>query len=332
MGQRVRVLAVAGAVLVAAAGWWSAGAAPARPGATAAAPAPSGVAAARPADDPGCDPRASRYRPAEDSGGSTIQSIRAHGSLVVGVDLNDYHWGFLGPDGKPAGFDIDLVHAISQSILGRPDAVTYVALDDDQRIPRLESSGAQHVDLVVHTMTATCERARKVDFSTVYFVAGERVLVPRAHDDPNESGPAALKGRRVCVAAGSTSYDNLAGDLKKPRDQQQFQPAGIVTAPAELDCLVRVQLGLADAVLTDDAIAYGLAAQDPATMVVGDPISPEPYAIAMPPGEADLVAWVNQVLEQYRARDWQASYDKWLKPFVHGQAEAEPPAAEYVSN
>ncbi len=55
----------------------------------------------------------------------------------------------------------------------------------------------------------------------------------------------------------------------------------MLTVDNQLDCLVRLQLGLADAVFTDNALAAGQAAQDPSMHLVGRPVTPEPYGVAM---------------------------------------------------
>jgi polar amino acid transport system substrate-binding protein len=276
--------------------------------------------------------KASPFQPYEDHNGQSIKAIQARGYVNVGIDLNDYHWGFPGPDGRPAGFDIDLATAIAQSLPGNPK-INWIALDDDQRIPRLNATGSQHVDFVVHTMTINCSRRQQVAMSTVYFEAGQRVLIPSSQAHQGETGPAALKGKRVCTAANSTASDLLAADAKLPADSQKYQAAQPpVTAGSELDCLVKLQLGQADAILTDDAIAYGLAAQDPQTTVVGDRLTDEPYGVATSLGEGDLASWIDQVLEEYRKSGaWQASYNKWIKPYVPGQAEAQPPTAQYTA-
>ena len=99
----------------------------------------------------------------------------------------------------------------------------------------------------------------------------------------------------------------------------------------QLDCLVRLQLGLADAVFTDNALAAGQAAQDPTVHLVGTPVTHEPYGVAMNAGSPDLVRRVNQILDAYRAggagSPWMRSYDKWLAtnlPGIEG-----PPGPKY---
>jgi polar amino acid transport system substrate-binding protein len=96
----------------------------------------------------------------------------------------------------------------------------------------------------------------------------------------------------------------------------------VLTVANQLDCLVRVQLGLADAVFTDNALAAGQAAQDPSMHLVGVPVTHEPYGVAMKQGRPDLVRRVNQILAGYeaggRSSQWARSYHTWLSTDLPG--------------
>ena len=126
-----------------------------------------------------CDPEASSLAPLgppQVTAGSFMAKIRARGYLVAGVDQSTYHFGYLNPlDGHIEGFDIDMIRAVAQAIFGDPDKVQYKAITDAERIPDILNGS---VDIVAHTMTITCDRLRQVDFSSVYFDAHQRVLVP----------------------------------------------------------------------------------------------------------------------------------------------------------
>lgn len=101
--------------------------------------------------------------------------------------------------------------------------------------------------------------------------------------------------------------------------------------PNQLDCLVRLQLGEADAVVTDGALAASQAAQDPSVELKGGTFTTEFYGVAMKKGsDDDLVRRVNQVLADYRKDGWRQSYDKWLAPTLGPDSPSEnPPVAQY---
>ncbi|GAB2912463.1 glutamate ABC transporter substrate-binding protein [Rhodococcus aerolatus] len=291
----------------------------ASPDVVVAAPLPAGAAEATSAPAPpaaqSCDTAslAPGPRPREVAPGSATAAIVQRGRLVVGVDQNTYLFGFRNPfTGRLEGFDIDIAREVARDLLGDPDRITFRVLTSAQRIPALQ---AGDVDLVVRTMTVTCDRLQQVGFSSVYYQAAQRIL---ARTDAGITGAATLGGKRVCATTGSTSVSTLLA----------LDPAPTVVSVADwTDCLVLVQQGQADAVSTDDSILAGLKTQDPYLDVVGEPLSPEPYGIGVRKESTDLQRYVNGVLDRIRADGtWAAIYGRWLSGL--GPTPA-PPAAQY---
>ncbi|MFD8739716.1 glutamate ABC transporter substrate-binding protein [Streptomyces sp. NPDC059618] len=262
--------------------------------------------------------------------GATIDAIKSRKDrrLIVGVDQNSYHWGYRDPNNPKAGgdlegFDIDLVHAIAKDILGDENAVQFRAIPTSQRIPAIQSG---KVDMVVRTMTITCQRLDQVAFSAPYFKTGQQVLAPVSSGITGYDK--SLAGKRICSADGSTAHDRLIADRKAG----SLASSAVVLPPVpnQLDCLVRLQLGEADAVVTDGALAASQAAQDPTVELKGGTFTTEYYGVAMKRGSDDLVRRVNQVLADYRKDGWRQSYDKWLAPTLGPDSPSEnPPVAEY---
>lgn len=245
--------------------------------------------------------------------GAAVERIKSRGPrgrLLVGVDQDSYLWGYRNPStGALDGFDIDIVKAIATGILGPDPSVQYLNVPTSERFAALKD---HKVDMVVRTTSIDCSPGKRAAYSIPYFPAGMRILAPK--DSPITGFDDSLKGRRVCTADGSTSHRTLTNDP---------HGAVIVTPVAnQLDCLVELQLGLADAVFTDEALAAGLAAQDPEVHLVGQLVHPEPYGVAMNPDDQDLVRKVNQILEQYKSggrySKWMQSYDQWLAKDLPG--------------
>ncbi|MGW7315706.1 glutamate ABC transporter substrate-binding protein [Streptomyces sp. NPDC054865] len=277
---------------------------------------PAAVVAAPAAPADTCpDPEAS-LRPST-MDGPTIERIRKAGKLVAGVDQNSFKWGYRNPDGHLVGFDIDLVKAIAKDILGNEDLVIYRAIPTSQRIPALQEG---RVDVVVRTMTINCKRLEDVAFSTAYFEAGQQVLAPKGSPITGYDG--SLNGRRICTAAGSTAEAAL---------KSRAYGSVSVSVPNQLDCLVRLQLGEVDGIITDNALAAGQAAQDPSVQLVGAPFTREFYGVAMNKDASDLVRRVNKVLEDYRAggdnSPWATSYRDHFQNVL--PKVASPPAPKY---
>ncbi|KAA9149617.1 glutamate ABC transporter substrate-binding protein [Amycolatopsis acidicola] len=290
-------------------------------------PVPGGAAPATASTAPAaqnCGDLLASYRPpspmpspGQMPAGSTMAKIQQRGKLIVGVDQNTLNMGFRDPfTGQIQGFDIDMARAVAQALFGDPDAIQLRALTSDQRIPALQNGD---VDIVVRTMTITCDRAKQVNFSSVYYEAQQRILVRR---NSGITGSAQLAGRKVCATKGSTSLAAVQALPAKP----------VAVGVADwTDCLLMLQQGQVDAVSTDDVILAGMAAQDRYTEVVGDSLGPQPYGIAIPLQNTDMVGFVNGVLERVRANGtWTASYGKWLGGLLPGATPA-PPAPRYRS-
>ena len=265
-------------------------------------------------------PPATMPTPGQMPKGSYMAQIQARGYLKVGVDQNTYLWGYRDPvTGQLTGFDTDMLRQISDAIFGSDDPkyIHFVIVPNADRAQAVQEG---EVDVVAETMTINCAREKLVNFSTVYYEAGQKILVPAGS---TITGPQDLGGKRVCAPAGSTSLENLVAP-GMPRHIQLW------AANDTTDCLVMLQQGQFDAISTDDAILIGLAAQDPNTKIVGTPaFSSEPYGMAMSKSHPDFTSFVNGVLAEVRANGtWAQIYDSYLQPFIGGPAPA-PPAATY---
>ncbi|PXY31351.1 glutamate ABC transporter substrate-binding protein [Prauserella muralis] len=280
-------------------------------------PMPANAAVETAVEDSGsaeenCDPTASLAPNPSVPAGSTMDAIRDRGHLVVGVDQNTFLFGFRNPTtGMLEGFDIDIAKEIARELLGDPEAVQFKAITSAQRIPALKNG---EVDLVVRTFSVTCERLQEINFSTVYYVAGQRVLVEK---NSKVDGVEDLGGKRVCAAKASTSLKNIANAEPKPIP---------VSVDDWSDCLVMLQQGQVEAVSTDDTILAGMAEQDPTTKIVGERFTDELYGIGIPKENGDMVRYVNAVLEKVRNGPWQSSYNRWL---LDRLGPASPPAPTY---
>ncbi len=262
-----------------------------------------------------CDLTASlRPFPTQAEADAAVADIRARGRLIVGLDIGSNLFSFRDPiTGEITGFDVDVAGEIARDIFGAPSHVEYRILSSDERVTALQQS---EVDVVVKTMTITCERRKLVNFSTVYLDAKQRILAPR---DSSIAKVSDLSGKRVCVAKGTTSLHRI----------RQIDPPPVVVSVVNwADCLVAMQQREIDAVSTDDSILAGLVEEDPYLHIVGPNMATQPYGIGVSLDNTSLVRFVNGTLERIR-RDgtWNTLYRKWLT--VLGPAPA-PPTPRYV--
>jgi polar amino acid transport system substrate-binding protein len=240
--------------------------------------------------------------------------IKARGRLIAGVSADTLLLGARNPvNGRIEGFDIAMLQAVSTALFGRPDRIELKVITAAQRIPSLVDGS---VDIVARNMTITCARWQQIAFSTEYYRAGQKVLVPR---ESTARTMADLKGRKVCAPTGSTSMDKL----------RTFSGVVPIGASTHTGCLVLFQQGAVDAITGDDTVLAGLVAQDPYARVVdAPPFTAEPYGLGISLKHKDFVRFVNAVLQQMRTDGrWAAAYNSWLRAAL-GPAPS-PPAPVY---
>lgn len=290
------------------------------PEVTLAPPTPAGMETAPPEpapelpDNDDCDRTTSlRPFPNRADADEAVENIRNRGRLIVGLDIGSNLFSFRDPiTGEITGFDVDIAGEVARDIFGTPSQMEYRILSSADRIEALENN---QVDIVVKTMSMTCERRERVAFSTEYLSANQRILAAR---DSRIRQASDLSGKRVCAVKGTTS---------RKRVQQIQPPVNLVDVITWADCLVALQQRQVDAVSTDDSILAGLVSQDPYLHIVGPSMNQEPYGIGINKDNEPLVRFVNGTLERIR-RDgtWNTLYRKWLT--VLGPTPA-PPVARY---
>lgn len=300
--RRVILGVLAAAALVAGC---SAGSTPPLPKVAPSSSSPAPTSSAPPA--PGCSDknktRVESYPPdALPADSATVAKIKRRGVLRAGVAADNLLFGYRNPiTGVLEGFDIDVVNEVAKAIFGTASGhVEYVVENFAQRIPDLQSG---KVDMVADIMTINCARWGQIAFSTVYFQAGQQVLVRK--NAPYKS-IADLNGKKVCTAKGSTGNENV---------KSLFPQVRRVIVDNISDCMVLFQQGAVEGIVSDNTVLNGFAAQDPYAQIVGPQFTNEPYGLGFNKANVDFVRYVNALLEKWLNPNdgtWAAIYHKWL--------------------
>jgi ABC-type amino acid transport substrate-binding protein len=168
-------------------------------------------------------------------------------------------------------------------------------------------------------MTINAERLQEIDFSNVYFVAQQALLVPKKSNITLLSD---LAGKRIGTVKGSTSEKNIS-------TASEADGLGLEVSLFDTysEAVAAMEAGRVDAVTTDDIILYGFVRQDPEKwMVVGGPLSAEPYGVGLPKGQAELLEAVNAAIADFKASGaWQEAYRSW----VAADQVPEPPGDDW---
>jgi ABC-type amino acid transport substrate-binding protein len=249
--------------------------------------------------------------PASFAADSTMGKIQATGKLVCGTKFDVIAFGFKNPTtNQVEGFDADLCREIATALGVQPEFVEAISAN---RLPFLKED---KVDIVISTMTRNEERLKEIDFSKIYYVAGQKILV-KSDSTYQKVEDLATANVKVCSGEGSTSEKNL-------QDKGVAQ-ANLVLFKTYTEAAQALVDGRCDAVSTDDSILFGLAAQNEGLEVRGEAFTEEPLGIGIKKGKDDLVQFINGVLDAMAADGrWKALYDKNIKPYSGAEAP-EPP-------
>lgn len=231
---------------------------------------------------------------------AAIAKIKERGKLLVGVKYDTRLFGLKDPaSGNVEGFDIDISKAIAKHILGDENAIELKEVTSKTRIPMLNNG---EIDMVVATMTITEERKKEVDFSDVYFQAGQSLLVKKG--SPITGIESVTKDTKILGSKGATSIKNI---------KEKVPGVTVLEFDNYQDAFAALKAGQGDALTTDDAILYGMASQDEGYEVVGKPFTDEPYGIAVQKGNSDVVKAINDTLAELKANgEYDAIYTKWI--------------------
>ncbi len=90
------------------------------------------------------------------------EEIKAKGVAVIGVQMDQFPWGFIDENGKNGGFDIDVANLIAEEL---GVEVKFERVTGQNRIPLLTNG---MVDFLVPSMTITPERAKVIQFVLPY--------------------------------------------------------------------------------------------------------------------------------------------------------------------
>jgi ABC-type amino acid transport substrate-binding protein len=239
----------------------------------------------------------------------TLKKIKTSGTIALGYRESSRPFSFVGDDGSPAGYSVDLCTKIAAAIgkgLGLASLKTkWVKTTVEDRL-QLVARGA--VDIECGSTTAALSRQEQVDFSLMTFIDGGSLL---ATDASRIRGISTLGGQRVAVIPGSTTDAALRDALRK-----RGVTATIVPVADHAAGVAALDGGTADAYASDRVILIGIGrtSKSPEKLsLVEEYFSYEPYALALPRNDAAFRLAVNRVLAGlYRSGDVVPVFEKWF--------------------
>jgi glutamate/aspartate transport system substrate-binding protein len=239
----------------------------------------------------------------------TLANIKSTHVVRLGYRESSPPFSFLDQANRPIGYSLELCEAVVDEIGVEVDdanlKIEYVKVTSDDRIPAVMQN---KIDLECGSTTANAERAKQVAFSPLMFVAGTKLMVPKAS---SVSAVGDLKGKTVVVTKGTTNEQAMHNADKKFSLQ-----LNIITAADHEQSYQTLVDGKADAFATDDILLYGLIARHKSQdkfRVTGDYLSYDPYGIMFRKGEPQLSAVVERAFRKLGSNhDLIPLYEKWF--------------------
>jgi len=242
-----------------------------------------------------------------------LDRIKSTGKMTVAYAENAVPFSFKNKDEQPDGYSIDLCRRVIAGIqaqlkLAKLD-VTWTAAPTPERL-NLVATGKADLECGVTTHTLT--REERVGFSMTVFVDGAGVAVPK--DSPIVTLPG-LDGKKISVVHGTTTEQRLRDVL-----QQRGIAAVLMPVKDRKTAFEMVDRGEAQAYAGARAVLVGQVlttkTRTPDWRLLEADISYEPYAFALPHGDAALRLAVNRALAaEFRSGRIEDVYARWFGRF-----------------
>ncbi|AII15095.1 amino acid ABC transporter, periplasmic arginine/lysine/histidine-binding protein [Campylobacter iguaniorum] len=223
-------------------------------------------------------------------------SLSNAADLRVGTNAAYPPFEFINDQNKIAGFDIDLVDALSKKI-----GFTYeiVNMSFDGLIPALK---AGKIDAIAAAMSATPDRVKAVDFTKAYYIT-ENLFIKKAGDNAINS-KADLNGKKIAVQLG-TVQEIAARELKG---------AKVMANEDIFAAIMALKNSKVSAVLVDSSIGYGYLKKNPdLAEFLKEPDGSEGFSLAFDKNKkTDLIAKINAAVDELKQ---DGAYDKLLEKY-----------------
>jgi ABC-type amino acid transport substrate-binding protein len=238
-----------------------------------------------------------------------LKKIHETKTINVAYRTDAVPFSFEDNDKKPTGYTVDLcrsiIGVIEKQIGVVPLQVKWVPVTLQNRFSAIASGQA---DMECGASTVTLGRMKEVGFSNLTFVDGTGLLI-RASTPGNSLMD--LANKKIGVIAGTSNERALNEALRI-----KVVTATVVPVKSREEGLAQLEAGSIDALASDRVLLVGLVAKakDPkALALLGDPLSYEPYAIALPRGDWAMRQAVDAALAQiYKSPALPEIYNRWF--------------------
>lgn len=143
---------------------------------------------------------------AQANAASTLETVKARGHLVCGVNTAAPGFSSVDSKGNWTGLDVDVCRSVAAATLGDATKVKFVPLSSPQRFAALQ---AGEIDMLARntTWTMTRDTTTGAIFTATTYYDGQGFLVPKRLKVKSAKQ---LRGATICVQSGTSSEKSLA--------------------------------------------------------------------------------------------------------------------------
>lgn len=235
---------------------------------------------------------------------ATLEEIKKRGYMVVATEDDFRPFEFV-KDGKPTGFDNEMVDALKK----------YAPFEIRQEILPwtgiLAGVATGKYDIAITAAIVTKERTQSLDFTSP--IADATHYYVKKKSDASIKSIKDLNGKTVGVQAGSALLGRLP-ELKAMIEKEGGKMGKVVEYTSYPEAYQDLALGRTDYVVNTVINLKTLVAEKPAVFELGQPVSgPSFPAWAIKKGNADLVAFMNEFIAKQKANGvMPALQKKWF--------------------
>ncbi len=224
---------------------------------------------------------------------------------INGIDANFPPFAYVGPDGKPTGFDVEAMDWIAKEMGFQ---VKHQPMEWSGIVASLK---ARKIDMISSGLSVTAERAAQIDFSKPYWTIKQVVVVPKDSDLTVEK--VMTGGLKIGVQSGTSDAKAMADTNGK--NGRKYE---LAEYPSAALAAQDVMNGRVDAAVMNDAPAAEAAAKI-AVKIIGEAgIDNEEFAVGVAKDDPETLKLINEGLDKLMAHPyWQELIDKYKPGEVH---------------
>lgn len=251
-----------------------------------------------------------------------LKRIKERGVVNMGHREASVPFSYIGSDGKPQGYSIDICNSFVDVIrkeLNMPDIkIKHVPVTSQTRIA-LMANGT--IDLECGSTTNNLTRQKQVDYLAVTFITGTKLGHKKGSGIKEIED---MNGKVIALSLGTTNEKAIKRVMK-----EKGLKIKIVSVKDHPQAWLAVETGRVDAYATDDVLLYGLISKskDPSQyQVTGRFLSYDPYGIMVPRNDSTYRRLGNVMLaDMMRSGEMMKLYKKWFDP---GPTKIQMPASD----